>query len=779
VGYVTHARGALVALSATFVVLFGPGAAVAQQLAPGGSALPEPSSPALIDRAQETGRIDNERANLYRVYALKGDSRLPAAYESSRPFDGTLELLQARRELRGMEAGPERRAVAAQLQAPPDPNPTFCDVLSPSPLPNSTETEHFYIQYNATTLDPSLTIEDYRQSLETAWLTEINSFDWADPPVSAAAADPTTGISSKYHVRIEALAPILYGFVSSQGTYAGRVGNNPNTTWPDRDADASCMGLNQNYTLFPGTPRQALDATTAHEFNHSLQFGYGALNGNNVPDDHFIEGGATWMEDEVFDGADDNYNYLYPQFDDSMGEHDEGDIYAYWLTWRGLTERFGTNAAGLGENVMQEFWELTSREDGQPGGADTLTAMQRALNAKQPGLTLAQAYHDYAIAAKFMRTCGTAAYVLPYCFEEADGYTDAAGETEPHGQVSGVGQFFKGQVEDNYALNWVVLPTNAGTYDVSLSNDSAGGTFRGTVACDTGTAIRQSALPSPVGGGVAQTTSFDSDGCQQVVAVITNETQTAPNPDSSEPRDYTVSTTTPAETTRPETTITGGPSGTSRSSAATFTFAANESGSSFECRYDGGAFAPCSSPHSRTGLADGQHRFEVRATDAAGNTDLSPASKTFTVDTRAIAAVTDTTRPNLTNLRLSSRRFRATRSGRAITASRRGMRVRYSLSEAAAAAVRYERKTTGRRVGGRCRTTTRANSRRAKCTRWVLVRGTARHRGKAGANAFRLTGRMNGRAVRPGVYRLRLSARDGAGNASATRRSAAFRISRR
>ena len=127
----------------------------------------------------------------------------------------------------------------------------------------------------------------------------------------------------------------------------------------------------------PRHPQQALDATTAHEFNHSLQFGYGALNGDNVPDDNFIEGGATWMEDEVFDDANDNYNYLYPEFDDSMGEHDEGDIYAYWLTWRGLTERFGTNGAGLGEQVMQDFWELTSRNAG-----DNLTAMQQALANK-------------------------------------------------------------------------------------------------------------------------------------------------------------------------------------------------------------------------------------------------------------------------------------------------------------------------------------------------------------------------------------------------------------
>jgi hypothetical protein len=49
-----------------------------------------------------------------------------------------------------------------------------------------------------------------------------------------------------------------------------------------------------------------MDATTAHEFNHSIQFGLGALTGANAADDALVEGGATWMEDEVYDNSDDN-----------------------------------------------------------------------------------------------------------------------------------------------------------------------------------------------------------------------------------------------------------------------------------------------------------------------------------------------------------------------------------------------------------------------------------------------------------------------------------------
>ena len=87
-----------------------------------------------------------------------------------------------------------------------------------------------------------------------------------------------------------------------------------------------------------------------------------------------------------------------------------------------------------------------------------------------------------------------------------------------------------------------------------------------------------------------------------------------------------------ADVTAPDTAITGGPSGTWRSRTASISFTATEPGATFECHLDSAAFGPSASPATLSNLAAGSHTFWVRARDAAGNVDASPALRSFTVD---------------------------------------------------------------------------------------------------------------------------------------------------
>lgn len=100
--------------------------------------------------------------------------------------------------------------------------------------------------------------------------------------------------------------------------------------------------------------------------------------------------------------------------------------------------------------------------------------------------------------------------------------------------------------------------------------------------------------------------------------------------------------------TPPNTTIDSAPPALTNQTSASFSFSSSESGSSFQCRLDGAAFGNCpGAPYS--GLADGSHTFRVRAIDAAGNIDPTPAAYTWTVDTVPPSTAITSSPPNPTN----------------------------------------------------------------------------------------------------------------------------------
>ncbi|KRA31010.1 hypothetical protein ASD81_16060 [Nocardioides sp. Root614] len=64
-------------------------------------------------------------------------------------------------------------------------------------------------------------------------------------------------------------------------------------------------------------------------------------------------------------------------------------------------------------------------------------------------------------------------------------------------------------------------------------------------------------------------------------------------------------------------------------------FTVDEIGTTVECAVDGGAFAPCASPHKTSSLSTGPHKFVVRATDDAGNVGSAEATATINADAPA------------------------------------------------------------------------------------------------------------------------------------------------
>ena len=156
------------------------------------------------------------------------------------------------------------------------------------------------------------------------------------------------------------------------------------------------------------------------------------------------------------------------------------------------------------------------------------------------------------------------------------------------------------------------------TPSFQFSSGDAGSTFECSIDAGPFAACTSPLTTAALGDGAHQLQVRATDPARQVDAT----------PDS---RAFTV------DTVAPDTQIDSGPAAGSTidDSTPSFGFSATEAGSSFQCRIDADPFAACNGPgaaHTTEALADGEHTFEVRATDPAGNADASPAARAFTVD---------------------------------------------------------------------------------------------------------------------------------------------------
>jgi len=194
----------------------------------------------------------------------------------------------------------------------------------------------------------------------------------------------------------------------------------------------------------------------------------------------------------------------------------------------------------------------------------------------------------------------------------------------------------------------------------------------------------------------------------------------------------------------PEVSISAGPQGAITDRTPTFTFGvgggggaaagASDANVSFQCRLDGSAFVPCTSPVTTPELALGEHSFAVRAVDPGGSAG-SPATASFKIVDEL---------PVLSKLKLKPKRFRPRDKGKSIV-KKGGARVSYKLSTSGRVRFKVERRKSGR---------------------FVKVKGKFVHKAKAGRNRFRFSGRLRGSALKAGRYRLVAQARDAAGTKS-------------
>jgi hypothetical protein len=173
-------------------------------------------------------------------------------------------------------------------------------------------------------------------------------------------------------------------------------------------------------------------------------------------------------------------------------------------------------------------------------------------------------------------------------------------------------------------------PTNAGSvsYTVTFSANATNVTTAAFGFTTTG-GLTGPSVSSVSGSGTTYTVTVNTGTGDGGLRLVVNGTGMGTVPSNAP---YIGAPFYTIDKTAPITSITVNPSLLTGSTSATFNFTSNESPSTFEGKLDAGSYVTVTSPLTFTGLAAGSHTFSVRATDAAGNTDASPATYSWTID---------------------------------------------------------------------------------------------------------------------------------------------------
>lgn len=192
----------------------------------------------------------------------------------------------------------------------------------------------------------------------------------------APAKDGSRGGNAKLDVYLKDLG--------TTKTYGYCVGEKRLSRQPAR-ATSYCV-LDNDFSprqYFGNKAINSLRVTAAHEYFHTVQFAM-----DHREDAWFMESTATWMEEQLYDGINDNRQYLpSSQIATPWRPLDTVDTagrqYSGWIFWEYLSHRYS-------KKIVRRVWKAAARK-----GVTSTTALRRVL-ATKGGLD--QVFADYLAA---------------------------------------------------------------------------------------------------------------------------------------------------------------------------------------------------------------------------------------------------------------------------------------------------------------------------------------------------------------------------------------------
>jgi hypothetical protein len=284
--------------------------------------------------------LDHARAALSGTPATQA----PAAVGVADPTMALRDLFVARQDLSGSARLTAHRILARPTSSS---DPMGDSYRVPSRKTCST---HVCVHWVPTTVDapPSRAWVDLTlRTMEAVWKREVDGLGYRKP-----ASDGTRGGNAKLDVYLKDVgAKGYYGYCTTERPVAGHP----------HFASGYCV-LDDDFarSQFGAAPQNSLKVTAAHEFFHAIQFNY-----DYREDAWFMEATATWMEEQVYDGINDNRQYLpagqvrHPEtpldtFDDYGSEQ-----YGNWPFFEFLSSRWG-------RDLVRTAWYDASAVAGAP-----------------------------------------------------------------------------------------------------------------------------------------------------------------------------------------------------------------------------------------------------------------------------------------------------------------------------------------------------------------------------------------------------------------------------
>ncbi|QPC84275.1 hypothetical protein G4Y79_07850 [Phototrophicus methaneseepsis] len=269
---------------------------------------------------------------------------------------------------------------------------TDCSVLQERPelsgAVETYETGPFLVHYTLEGSDKTTrkVVDELVAALDSTWNYYIVQENWPEPP-----RDCGEGGDDRFDVYVMEIleSEELLGFAQPEGL----VGDNPSSELVETYAAYSYLVIDNDFNGIENGI-SLMRTTVAHEFMHSLQFGFDI----NETFGSLYESSAVWMETQVFPDDQDATPYVsdyYSLPDLCMGyEQDEFRYYSEWLLIDSLVQDYGPQ-------IIREMWEYLATEEGLPGFYSYLEQLGTTPQEVEERLAVRNLLRRYDLASEF------------------------------------------------------------------------------------------------------------------------------------------------------------------------------------------------------------------------------------------------------------------------------------------------------------------------------------------------------------------------------------------